>query len=207
MERRKFFDKLLDNINGGVFGITSVGIILIGEFLVIFFNPDYIIFEDMVSALGAERYGIIFNLSLLFSGIIIIPFYIHLSRIVIEDNTNEKLRRFAIISSMISCITYSLLGIFPSLENIYIIFYMHGVLALISILSGVCYLISFNILIKRSRNFKKIQAYYGFFVAGLYSLFIVTWLPNVEWVMSFGICIWIIIISVSILKKKSKSLH
>ncbi len=207
MERRKFFDKLLDNINGGVFGIISVGIILIGEFLVIFFNPDYIIFEDMVSALGAVRYGIIFSLSLLFSGIIIIPFYIHLSRIVIEENTNETLRKFAIISSMISCITYSLLGVFPSLENIYIIFYIHGVLALISISSGFCYLISFNILIKRSRNFKKIQAYYGFFVAGLYMLFIVTWLPNIEWFLNIAIVMWVIIISVSILKKKSNSLH
>jgi len=187
MERRKFFDKLLDNINGGVFGIISVGIILIGEFLVILFNPDYIIFEDMVSALGAVRYGIIFSLSLLFSGIIIIPFYIHLSRIVIEENTNETLRKFAIISSMISCITYSLLGVFPSFENIYIIFYIHGVLALISISSGFCYLISFNILIKRSRNFKKIQAYYGFFVAGLYMLFIVTWLPNIEWFLNIAI--------------------
>ncbi|MHA1526866.1 MAG: hypothetical protein ACTSQD_07530 [Promethearchaeota archaeon] len=207
MERRKFFDKLLDNINGGVFGIISVGIILIGEFLVIFFNPDYIIFEDMVSALGAVRYGIIFSLSLLFSGIIIIPFYIHLSRIVIEENTNETLRKFAIISSMISCITYSLLGVFPSFENIYIIFYIHGVLALISISSGFCYLISFNILIKRSRNFKKIQAYYGFFVAGLYMLFIVTWLPNIEWFLNIAIVMWVIIISVSILKKKSNSLH
>ena len=207
MERRKFFDKLLDNINGGVFGIISVGIILIGEFLVILFNPDYIIFEDMVSALGAVRYGIIFSLSLLFSGIIIIPFYIHLSRIVIEENTNETLRKFAIISSMISCITYSLLGVFPSFENIYIIFYIHGVLALISISSGFCYLISFNILIKRSRNFKKIQAYYGFFVAGLYMLFIVTWLPNIEWFLNIAIVMWVIIISVSILKKKSNSLH
>jgi len=207
MERRKFFDKLLDNINGGVFGIISVGIILIGEFLVILFNPDYIIFEDMVSALGAVRYGIIFSLSLLFSGIIIIPFYIHLSRIVIEENTNETLRKFAIISSMISCITYSLLGVFPSFENIYIIFYIHGVLALISISSGFCYLISFNILIKRSRNFKKIQAYYGFFVAGLYMLFIVTWLPNIEWFLNIAIVMWVIIISISILKKKSNSLH
>lgn len=205
MERGNFFDLLLEKINGGVFGIISVGIILLGEFLVIFFNPEYIIFENMVSALGGRRYGIIFNLSLLISGIIIIPFYIHLSRVVIEDNTNEILRKTAIVSSMISCITYSLLGIFPSLENIYIIFYIHGVLALISISSGFCYLISFNILIKRSSNFKKIQAYYGFYVAGLYLLFIITWLPNIEWLMNIAIVLWIIIISISILKYESKS--
>lgn len=208
MERRKFFDKLLDNINGGVFGLVAVALILLGDFLAILFNPDYVIFKHMVSKLGAGPApgGFIYNLSVIISGIIVIPFYIHLSRIIIEDNTNETLRKFAIISSMISCITYSLLGVFPSLEMIYIIFYIHGVLALISILSGVCYLISFNILIKRSNSFKKIQSYFGFFVAGLYMLFILTWLPNVEWVMSIGICIWIIIISVSILKKKSNSL-
>lgn len=207
MERRKFFEKLLDKINGGVFGLIAVTLILLGDFLAIIFNPNYIIFEHMVSTLGAGPFpgGFIFNLSVLISGIIVIPYYIHLSRIVIGDNTNETLRKFAIISSMISCITYSLLGVFPSLEEIYIIFYIHGVLALISISSGVCYLISFNILIKRSKNFKKIQSYFGFFVAGLYTLFIITWLPNVEWLMSFGICIWIIIISISILKYGSKS--
>ena len=209
MERRKFFDKLLDNINGGVFGLVSVALILLGDFLAILFNPDYVIFKHMVSELGAGPApgGFIYNLSVILSGIIVIPFYIHLSRIVIEDNTNEPLRKFAIISSMTSCITYSLLGVFPSLENIYIIFYIHGVLALISILSGVCYLISFNILIKRSKSFKKIQSYFGFFVAGLYSLFILTWRPDVEWIMSFGIVSWIFIISISILKKKSNSLH
>ena len=161
----------------------------------------------MVSALGAGPApgGFIFDLSLIISGIIVVPYYIHLSRIVIEDDTNEGFRKFAIISSIISCTTYSLLGVFPSFEEIYIIFYIHGVLALISISSGVSYLISFNILIKRSKNFKKIQSYFGFFVAGLYTLFIITWLPNIEWVMSFGICIWIIIISISILKYESKS--
>jgi len=209
MERRKFFDKLLEKINGGVFGIISVSIILLGDFLAILFNPDYVVFKDMVSKLGAGPApgGFIYNLSVVISGIIVIPFYIHLSRIVIEDNTNETLRKFAIISSMISCITYSLLGVFPSFENIYIIFYIHGFLAFISISSGVCYLISFNILIKRSNNFKKIQSYFGFFIAGLYMLFIITWLPNIEWIMSFGIVSWIIIISVSILKNKSNSLR
>ncbi len=204
MERRKFFDKLLDKFNGGLFGLIAVTLILLGDFLAILFNPNYIIFEHMVSALGAGPApgGLIYNLSVIVSGIIVIPYYIHLSRIVIEENTNETLRKFAIISSMVSCITYSLLGVFPSLENIYIIFYIHGVLALISILSGVCYLISFNILIKRSSSFKKIQSYFGFFVAGLYSLFILTWRPDVEWIMSFGIVSWIIIISISILKKK-----
>lgn len=207
MERRKFFDKLLDNINGGIFGLVAVALILLGDFLAIIFNPDYVIFKDMVSKLGAGPApgGFIYNLSVIISGIIVIPFYIHLSRIVIEDNTNETLRRFACITSMISCITYSLLGVFPSLEYIYIIFYIHGFLAFISISSGVCYLISFNILVKRSKGFKKIQSYFGFFVAGLYILFILTWLPSVEWIMSFGIVSWIIMISISILKYESKS--
>lgn len=208
MERRKFFDKLLDNINGGVFGLISVALILLGEFLAILYNPDYVIFKHMVSKLGAGPApgGLIYNLSVIIGGIIVIPFYIHLSRIVIEDTTNETLRKFAIISSMISCITYSLLGVFPSLENIYIIFYIHGVLALISVLSGICYLISFNILIKRSNSFKKMQSYFGFFVAGLYIGFVFSWQPAIEWIMSFGIVSWIILISVSILKKKSNSL-
>ena len=101
MERRKFFDNLLNKINGGVFGILGVAIILLGDYLAILFNPNYIIFEDMVSALGAGPFpgDFIFNLSVLVSGIIVIPYYIHLSRIVIGDNTNETLRKFAIISS------------------------------------------------------------------------------------------------------------
>ncbi len=189
----KIIDRLLGTIPGGLFGLLSVSVIIIFDLLAILFHSEYNFFDNMVSELGVGPGGIFFNLGLILSGIIAIPFYLHLSKTFIDENVNENIRKTAIASSMISCISYTLLGFFPAIESDQFLHNAHGILAIISISSGICYLVSFSSLMLHSNRFKKSQAYLGLLTAGLYAFFLSTWWPIVEWIMSLSIMTWIVI--------------
>jgi hypothetical membrane protein len=203
MEREaKFIDKLLSLIPGGVFGLLSVIIILIGDFIAFAYFPGYSIFNNMVSELGIGPGGIFFNIGIIVSGIIIIPYYIDLGKSFTGDKIKENLRKFAIFTAIISCITYIFLGFFPTIETDPIIYYAHGTLATISIASGFAYLTSFSMLMVKADNFKIAQACHGFIVAGVYAIFLLTWIPIVEWIMTFCIISWILSNSIYLLYKR-----
>ena len=199
---RKCIDKLLNVIPGGVFGLLSVVFIVLGELIAFLLFPGYSIFKNMVSELGAGPGGIFFNLSVIISGIIIIPYYIHLAKSFSGENIKENLRIFAILVAVISCITYSLLGVFPSIKDNIIIYITHGTLAAISIASGFGYLVLYSILMVKAQNYSKSQACHGFFVAGLYISFLLTWIPLVEWIMNLAILSWITANSIYLLYDK-----
>lgn len=198
-ESTKSIDKTLEVISGGVFGLLSVICIILGELIAFLLFPGYNIFKNMISELGAGAGAIFFNLSVIISGIIIIPYYIHLARSFIGENIKENLRKYAILAALISCITYSLLGVFPSIESQTIIYLTHGLLAAISIAFGLGYLLLYSILMLRAQNFSKYQAYHGFLVAIFYAAFLLTWIPIIEWVMNLAILSWITANSVYIL--------
>ncbi|TFG30397.1 MAG: hypothetical protein EU532_01225 [Promethearchaeota archaeon] len=203
MEREaNLIDKLLDLISGGVFGLISVIVILVGDIIAFSYFPGYSIFNNMVSELGVGPGGIFFNIGLIISGIIIIPYYIDLGKSFIGKEIKENLRKFAISSAIISCITYTLLGFFPSVETNPIIYITHGTLATISIASGFGYLTSYSILMLKADNFNKIQACHGFIVAGVYAIFLFIWIPIIEWIMTFCIISWITSNSISLLYKR-----
>ncbi len=199
---RKCIDKLLNVKPGGIFGLLSVVFIVLGELIAFLLFPGYSIFKNMISELGAGPGGIFFNLSVIISGIIIIPYYIHLGKSFSGENIKENLRKFAILVAVISCITYSFLGVFPSIESEAIIYITHGILAAISISSGLGYLILYSILMLKAQNFSKIQAYHGFIVAGFYTFFLLTWIPMVEWVLNIAILSWITANSIYMLYHK-----
>lgn len=199
---RKCIDKLLNVKPGGIFGLLSVVFIVLGELIAFLLFPGYSIFKNMISELGAGPGGIFFNLSVIISGIIIIPYYIHLGKSFSGENIKENLRKFAILVAVISCITYSFLGVFPSIESEAIIYITHGILAAISISSGLGYLILYSILMLKAQNFSKIQAYHGFIVAGFYTFFLLTWIPIVEWVLNIAILSWITANSIYMLYHK-----
>lgn len=198
----KFIDKLLEVIPGGIFGLISVVLVIIGELIAFLLFPGYNIFKNMVSELGAGPGGIFFNVALIISGIIMIPYYIHLAKSFSGEEINENLRKHAILAAIISCITFSFLGVFPSLEDITLIYFTHGILAGISIASGLIYLICYSILMLKAQNYSKSQAYHGFFVAGIYATFLMTWIPIVEWVMNLAIMSWITANSIYMLHHK-----
>lgn len=186
-------DKLLKIIPGGVFGIISVITVLTGDIISIFLFPGgYSFFENMISELGRGPYGIIFNLGLILSGIISIPYYFSLYRSFEEVNTNIILRKSAITFSAISIISYIFVGVFPSIEENYIIFVTHGIFAFLAFLSGILYLITFSILMLIDSKWSKLRSYHGFIAAGSYLLILLTWLPITEWIATIAIISWII---------------
>ncbi len=97
-------DKLLEEFPGGVEGLISVAVVISLSLLALFFNSHYIAFEGMVSELGVGQGGIFFNIGLILSGIIAIPFFISLGRTLNCEDISEKLRKRATNFSIIACI-------------------------------------------------------------------------------------------------------
>jgi hypothetical membrane protein len=195
-------EKLLNFMPGGLYGIFSVIIGLSGDILAMAYFPGYSIIENMASDLGTGESGIFFNLGMIFSGLVAMPFYIYLSKILKTETTNENVRRYFLYFSIISCITFSLVGVFPSIESFYLIFFLHGLCALISWMSAIIYLILFSYLILIDPRFSKFKAYLGLVPASTIVIFLFTWLPIIEWSISVTITIWIIVIASYVLYKK-----
>ena len=186
-------NKLLSMMSGGISGIISCVIVLIGDFTsIILFPGGFSFIENMVSDLGTGPYGFIFNFGLIFSGIVSVPYYLALVRSFDNEQIKENLKKFTITFSMISVITFIFVGVFPSIEENYIIYFTHGTFAFISLLTGAVYLILFSIMMLKDQQYKKIQAYHGFIVSGTYIMFLFTWIPITEWIATFAIITWII---------------
>lgn len=192
---KKIMDKLLEYLPGGFYGLLSVAIYIFCDIMAILFFPgSYNFLENMISDLGVGPGGIFFNLGLIISGIISIPFYMHLGRSLRSENIrSEILRKIAIVASLISIITYILIGFFPAIPENQIIFFIHGTLALISWVTGSIYCSFFSILMLKDVKFSKLQAYLGFIVSGIFILFLFTWWPLTEWLLTFAIIFWIIV--------------
>ncbi len=206
--QKKIFDRLLTIIPGGVFGILSCAIALTGDFIsIILFPGGYNFFENMISELGLGPSGIFFNLGLIISGIVGTPYYINLYRSFDKQTVNPIVRKCSLIFALISIFTFISVGIFPSIEDNYIIFVTHGTFAFLSFLSGILYLISFSILMLMGSNvnggkYSKFIACQGFIVAGTYLLILFTWLPITEWIGTFAIISWIIANSIYMIYHK-----
>jgi hypothetical membrane protein len=194
-KERKFIDKLLDILPGGIYGILSLIARILGDFLAFLLFPGYNIFDNMVSELGTGPGGIFFSLGLIISGIICVPFYVALARSLKSDEISEKSIRIGLMFFYISDIAYILVGFFPSIEENYLIYVTHGVLAVISWLTGMVYLIIFSKLMLKHENYTKIPAYSGFCLIGFMLLFLLIWIPILEWLMTFAFISWLIIIS------------
>jgi hypothetical protein len=186
--------KVFDIIPGATFGILSVIIGLLGDFLALLFFPEYNL-TLMISKLGIGPGGIFFNVGTILSGFFALLFYLYLGRVIKEDNPNEYLRKAAIISAITSCFFFMLIGVFPSVEGNQLLIILHGNSASISFITGLIYFLLFNIIILRNKNFLRIHVYIGFTEACFILIFLFTWNPILEWIMTFGIIIWILFIA------------
>lgn len=198
----KLKEKVLKKTCGGFFGIISVLIRLMGDFIAIIFTPNYNMIDDLISDLGVGPGAIFFSLGLILSGIVSIPFYISLNDVFGIEEINENLRKMAICFSGISIITYILLGFFPSDPNNILIYIMHGVFALISWVTGAGYLTLYSYMTVKYKESSRFLGYFGFCVVGTVILFIFTWVPVTEWIMTFSIMSWIIVFSLSMIYDK-----
>jgi len=187
--------------SGPVFGFLSVTIALSAYITsIILFPGGYNFLKNMISELGVGPYGIIFNLGLILSGIVAIPYYFALLKTFDEPDINPSLKKSAIFFSLFSVSTFIFIGVFPAIEGNFLIFFAHGTFALLAMTSGALYLISFSLLMLKDNKYTKLQAYHGFFVASTYLLFLLTWIPITEWIATFAICSWIAANSVFMLQ-------
>lgn len=213
MEKINFFtNKCLDHIPGFIFGLIAIIIGLTGDFLAISLYPGYSITKDMVSTLGVGPGAIYFNLGTFYSGLLAIPFYIDLGRLLRGENENssDKLIRTAIICAIISCVSLALVGVFPAIQNITAVIVLHYFTALTSWLTGVMYCVIFSVLMLRTSTFPKILGYLGFIPGVLIMFYLVlitippasTITPIVEWSIVFAIISYIGINSLYMIYRK-----
>jgi hypothetical membrane protein len=203
MEQGKnIFDKILNKVPGGYFGIISVVIRIFCDMTALLLFPKYNFFENMISELGVGKGGIFFNLGLILSGIICVPFYIELGRSLKSDYIKEKSVKTGLMFFYISDIAYMLVGVFPSIKENYIIFYIHGTLALISWLTGVVYLSIFGRLMMKNDKYANFTAYLTFILAVCVLIAASTWMPITEWLMTITFIIWVFTISSYMINKK-----
>jgi len=188
-------------IPGPIFGFASVIIGLGGDALALsltpYYNPDL-----MISKLGVGPGGFFFNIGTILSGLFAVPFYIYLEIVLKREEFNSKVLEGALGSALISCLFFILVGVFPSNDSNLLILYLHGVFSLFSFLSALSYFLLFSFLLFKSSQFLKFHAYTGFFQVGLIIFFLFTWNPISEWLMTFGLIIWIITISTYLLYKQ-----
>lgn len=193
--------RVFNFIPGPFFGIVSTIIGLLGDILAIISSPSYTL-SQMISVLGTGTWGIFFNFGTIFSGIFALPLYFYLERILAKENLYGKVRKAALISAVISCTFFIAIGIFPSYENNVFFLYAHGISTLFCFLSAVGYILLFSFLFYKSLRFSNILVYIGLFQAIIMVLFLLTWNPAVEWIMTFGIIIWILSVSFYMIYKK-----
>ena len=186
-KRNKFFE----NTKGAVLGIVSITVGLVGMFISYLAIPGYNILENMVSELGLGPWGIFFNLGFVFSGLLAIPYYLNLSYLFQSENIDHRLINGSIIASVVSCIAYALVGVFPAYKENLFYYWAHGTFAAISGISGIAYLLLFGYMMYNSKIFKKRHAFFSLLISLFYLAFLLTWIPIIEWMASFGIMSWI----------------
>ncbi|MFX0098833.1 MAG: DUF998 domain-containing protein [Candidatus Hodarchaeota archaeon] len=192
------FKKTHVGIPGIVSMIFGVGLI----FTAMGLNGSYNLVFQHVSELGIGPgiSGLIFDLGLITSGFIAIPFFIGLGKILDRDGANHRIKKRVVTLSIISCLSLTCTGFFPMYRSIVII---HAIFAFSFFISGLLFCIHFSLLMTKDKRFSKFQANFGYIVAVFFGLFLAT--PGsglTEWLVFFSIVSWMVITSIYIYYKK-----
>ena len=201
-------------VSGGVYGILSVFFGMLGDLIAFLMYPGYNFTNSPVSSLCNGPGGMFFQVGTVLSGIFAILFVVYFIGSLPETQNTEKLRKVALLTALTSCISFISLGVFCGTEPT--IALIHGVSAVISWISGICYITLFNIFMLRNSKYSKLLVYFGFGVSltlstmvlmfflyyflGLHIVIII--LPLLEWIDTFILAIWYLIISIFLILKK-----
>jgi len=191
---------------GAFFGLSALIIRICGDFTAIYLYPGYDPIVDMISFLGSGPGHVFFNLGLMFSAIVIMPFYISIAYILENEfQENTKLIHSYKVISLLSAFSVFLIGFFLALSNIIpnrLIYDLHAFFAIIAFFSGAYSNIVAGSLMEKSTRFPKIFAYMAYAVALLSILFLVTWNALIEWISTYFMIITQMILSVYMIIKK-----
>ena len=145
----------------------------------------------MGSELGVGRGGIFFNLGLIISGIFFFLFIIHLDNIMIKAETKKNKGKWTIILAKISAITYSLIGVFPSIHDNLFMLLTHGILVFICYSTAFFFTLFLSLFIYDCSSFLRLQAYIGFFIAFAILTFLFSWISYIQWIFTLTFFAWI----------------
>ena len=191
----KIINKFLKIAPGGYYGLLSVTIRFCGDISALLLFPGYDFTKNMISDLGVGPGAIFFSLGIILSGIVSIPFYVAFVRSLKINGYFEKTRKSSLILFYIANIAYIMLGIFPSNQSNYQIYVIHGIFAFIWVLATIINLLLFSFLMVKNNKFTKLPVYISVFLIGCLMLFLFTWVPIFEWILSIAVFIWFTITS------------
>ncbi len=212
-------DLLIKKINvvipGGIFGLLSITVGIIGDIIAYLMFPGYNFLTMAVSTLCLGPGGIFFNIGNIFSGVFALIFVNSLIKTFNEEQTNLKLKKTAIICANISCLSFIFLGVFCG-SNI-VIQYLHGTSAIISWIFGYSYITFYNILMIKDKKYSNKLAFFGLFVSFPLLLLMVLFflhliplftaplliiLPPLEWINTISIILWYFSVSTYMIYKR-----
>ena len=192
--------KILNFIPSPYYGLLSAFVGIGGDIIAIALFPSYN-FNRMISALGTGPGAIYFNIGTILSGIFALLFYLYMIKVIGEETNDPKIQKVGRFFAINSCIFFILIGFFPTSTNM-ILFSLHGTFALISWLSAIIYLNMFSKLIFKNKIIPKFFGYLALITAGTIIVFLLTWIPIIEWIMALTITVWITLPSVYMLYRK-----
>ena len=197
-------------------GILVPLVTIISSVIIYAFNDSSFSFlTHYLSHLGGapKGAGIIFNIGIMISGLIMILFFLNLSAYLRRKNTNTLLIYLAFISGLISSLGTFFLGVFPytvtqELRNFSASFFFMG---------GFSYCILYGISEWTTQGISKLQATSGFIAAAFFIIFIFFTSINffnyylfideahlTEWILFFVVMIWVVEHEVSMTRDKIK---
>ncbi|NVM04682.1 MAG: DUF998 domain-containing protein [Candidatus Helarchaeota archaeon] len=200
------FEKLFEKIPGGVFPIIGNCIYITVIFIGYVSTPGYNMFNNYISDLGAVpgMIGLLFNIGVVLSGALGIPFSVFLGKYLLEEGANKNRTNLIVILGLIVNILVSLSGFFPFIPNT-IYYTIHLFIALINFPLLVIVLISSSLLIGSIQEFPR-KLYYILLLFSLLNIpfFFIMFLAQLlifEWLLFFISIAWILIVAIYTLKK------
>ena len=183
----------------GLYGLVAVVIRACGDFIAMSFFEGYDITINMISDLGTGAGNIFFNMGVFIAGLFLIPFFLVLGNAFKDEEVNENLRIITVTLSFISAITFSLLGVTLGLYLLFpqITFFLtlHFVFAAACYIFGALSFTLLGILLIKSSNYSYLLPFACFISTGIGILFILTWVPLIEWISTYFILFTIAIIA------------
>ena len=196
------FDKLFEKVHGGIYAIISmaVGVSLI--FIAMALYPGYNMVEYYVSELGAGPglSGPLFNIGLILAGVIAIPFFVHLGRVLKQEDIYDIVRKLAVGISVIACVCLSIVGCFPATSGLSML--LHYYFAMGFFFSGLLFCFLFSVVMFKDSKYSNVQVIIGCVVAVTFAYFLMVKDPLPEWIVFFSIVFWVLENGIYIFYKK-----
>lgn len=195
-------EKILKIIPGPIFGLFSVTFALIGILISFFSFTGYNLLLYDVSYLAVGPNGVFFNLGLILSGIIALPFHFYMYSIIGNEKISLNLKKASLLLSVLSSLTLSLIGFFPVLNENILILVIHGILALITFVGITIYCFLYGIFFLKNPRFSLSHTILSYSVSGIFLFYFTNRWSIFEWIGVGSIMIWIIFNAIFALFKK-----